>query len=204
MVDRRVEFSLNSLQIIILSSSVMIILVLTFAMGVMVGKRTTGSTSFLEKDIKSQVVKMKIEAPPASQPSVETATGEAESPVIENAASKPVMTFYDTLTSPKKRTHEAAASVNLEETRKPPAETGNPRKKYTIQVGAMKEKESADAMISKLKKSGYSAYVTSPGSSGKTGLYKVRLGTFPSRDDALKEADRIKKNEGLSTMVVEK
>jgi len=60
-----------------------------------------------------------------------------------------------------------------------------------------------DKKLLKLKKNGYSAYIASSESSGKT-WHKVRLGTFSSKEDARKEAARIEKNEGMSATVVEK
>lgn len=205
MADRRIEFSLNSLQIILLIGGGLLILILTFALGVMVGNGHTGSLSLFDKDIKSQVVKMKVGSPPPVQSSAHTVAGEEKTAVMKNTTSKPVMTFYDTLAKQNGKTHEAPMPTALPEPKKMAPETGNSKKKFTLQVGAMKEKESADALVSKLKKFGYSASIVPPSGSGaKNGLYKVRIGTFSSKDDALKEADRIKRNEGLTAIPVEK
>lgn len=204
MADRRIEFSLNSLQIILLISGGLLILVLTFALGVMVGNGHTGSLSLFDKDVKSQVVKMKVGSPPPVQSPPHTDAGEEKTAVMKNTTSKPVMTFYDTLAKQNGKTHEAPIPKALPEPKKMATETGN-QKKFTLQVGAMKEKESADALVSKLKKFGYSASIVPPsGSVTKNGLYKVRIGTFSNKDDAMKEADRIKRNEGLTAIAVEK
>lgn len=204
MANRRVEFSLNSLQIILLISGGLLSLVLTFALGVMVGKKDIEGLPLFDRQVKSQVVKMKVESPPAEKASPQVSHKEEKPAVMDNATSKPVITFYDTLTNLKgKGKGSSTAAVNHSETKKTQVESGISKKKYTLQVGAMKEKESADAMVSKLKKFGYSASIVSP-SGGKNALYKVRIGTFSSKDDALNEADRIRKNEGLSAMVVDK
>ena len=50
----------------------------------------------------------------------------------------------------------------------------------TIQVGAYKDRASADRIVKSLKKSGFSAYVTS----AAAGLYQVRVGSYKTRAEA--------------------
>jgi cell division septation protein DedD len=186
MPRKRIEFSIGIVQFILLGAGGILTLLLSFALGILVGKEMEG-IPILEGEVKSQVVRMRIEPLSPIQASVDTSKEEAGPTTMSNFTSKPAITFYDTLTGKK-----GASAVE------------SPSKRvYTIQVGAMKDRALAEGLASKMKKNGYSASVASSDTSGKV-LYKVRLGTFPSREDAVREAERIKKNEGLQAMVVEK
>lgn len=204
MTDRRIEFSLSSLQTILLISGGLIILLLAFVLGIMVGKGDIMTLPSFGGEVKSRVVKMKIEPPSAPQATVHTSGNNEQSAVMNNATSKPLLTFYDTLAKPKGKEKEQPAVKAVDETKKEAKTDNSSKKLYTLQVGAMKDKGLADAMAAKLKKFGYSAYIYSSGSSGKGAWYKVRLGTFSSKEDAQREAAKIKKNEGLQATVVEK
>lgn len=190
MPRNRIEFSISIFQTVFLGIGAIITLLGIFVLGILVGREMEG-TSIFDREAKSQIVKMRIEPLPGQTP-VQT-QGEEKTAVINNVTSKPVITFYDTLTKPRIK-----AAGGITKTDDPP------KKIYTIQVGAMKDKTLADEMASKLKKNKYSAYVVSLESPGKGLLYKVRLGTFPSKEDAREEAAKIKNNEGLPATVVEK
>lgn len=193
MSRRRIEFSLSSLETILLLCSGLISLLVAFVLGVMVGKSDIKGLPGFEKEVKSDVVKMKIESAPLEQPADQLTVQNKKTAIMSNTSSKPVMTFYDTLAKNGYNRKESLPSDYKDAS----------RKIYAVQVGAMKDRSLADAMVSKLKTFGYSAYIASSESSGKS-WYKVRLGTFSSREDAQKEAARIEKNEGMSATVVEK
>ena len=193
MADRRMEFSLSTLQALLLLTGGATTLLLIFIFGVLVGKGEVEGLKLFDREVRSDVVKMKIESTPLDQTSDRTTYHNDKAAIINNTTSKPIMTFYDTLAKPGNNRKESL-----------PIDYQNAsRKVYAVQVGAMKDKSLADAMVSKLKKIGYSAYIASSESSGKT-WHKVRLGTFSSKEDARKEAARIEKNEGMSATVVEK
>jgi|GEM_PF-2011836 len=72
---------------------------------------------------------------------------------------------------------------------------------YSIQVGAFSVKRNADSLANRLRKKGYSVDIVRP-SSGKSRLYRVRVGKFKTRAAALEAAQRLRKNEKLDTAVV--
>lgn len=194
MPKKRIKFSFSIFQAVFLGIGAITTLLGIFVLGILVGREMKGISIF-DREAKSQVVKMKIEPLPGQTP-VQAQIGEEEKEkpaVINNLTSKPVITFYDTLTKPRIK---AAGGIT---------KTDEPSKKiYAVQVGAMKNKTLADEMASKLRKNKYSAYVVSLESPEKGLLYKVRLGTFSSKEDAREEAAKIKNNEGLPATVVEK
>lgn len=73
--------------------------------------------------------------------------------------------------------------------------------KFTIQVSAFQSRSQADQLVSNLKNKGYDAYIAQAVIPGKGIWYRVRIGTFGSRDDAQKTANTLKRKEGISTYV---
>ncbi|MEK7851663.1 MAG: hypothetical protein AAB275_07235, partial [Deltaproteobacteria bacterium] len=138
MPKKRIKFSISIFQAAFLGIGAITTLVSIFVLGILVGREMEGISIF-DREAKSQIVKMRIEPLPVQTP-VQTQGGEEKPAVINNVTSKPVITFYDTLTKPRVK----AAGVT---------KTDEPSKKiYTIQVGAMKDKTLADEMASKLRK----------------------------------------------------
>jgi cell division septation protein DedD len=195
MADRRMEFSLSTWQALLLLTGVATTLLLIFIFGVMVGKGDIEGLKLFDREVRSDVVKMKIESAPLDQLSDRTTYHQEKAAIMNDTTSKPIMTFYDTLAKPGKNGKEPAPSDSKIDR--------SSTKVYAIQLGAMNDSSLADAMVLKLKKFGYSAYIASSESSGKT-WHKVRLGTFSSKEDARKEAARIEEKEGMSATVVEK
>lgn len=190
MPKNRIEFSFSIFQAVSLGIGAITTLLGIFVLGILVGREMKGISIF-DREAKSQVVKMRIEPLPG-QTQIQ-AQGEENPAVINNVTSKPVITFYDTLTKPR-----AKATGGITKTDEPS------KKIYAVQVGAMKNKTLADEMASKLRKNKYSAYVVSLESPEKGVWYKVRIGAFSSKEDAREEAAKIKNNEGLPATIVEK
>lgn len=200
MLRKRINFSFSVFQTVLLGIGGIAALIVSFVLGILIGKEIQGNSIF-NSEVKSQIVKMRIE-PLTEVQSPVNPSGDEKQSVMNNATSRPLITFYDTLSKTRGREKEPQTAKTAGETKK---ETDNtPKKLYTVQVGAMKDKALADAMVSKLKKAGYSAYIASSESSGKGTWYRVRLGTFPNKEDAQREVAKIKKNEGMQATVVEK
>jgi len=71
---------------------------------------------------------------------------------------------------------------------------------FTIQVGAFKDKASADSVVSRLKGKGFAAYVVSPGAA--EGLFNVRVGAFANRVDAEHIQGRLRDDEKFKPFIV--
>jgi cell division septation protein DedD len=70
---------------------------------------------------------------------------------------------------------------------------------FTIQVGAFKDKASADTIAGRLKAKGFAAYVLSPEGEG---LFNVRVGNFPARADAERISGRLRDEEKYKPFIV--
>lgn len=94
------------------------------------------------------------------------------------------LTFYDTLTKPAPPKAGAPAPA-------PPADEDETP--WTVQVAAAETRARADSMAAELKERGYEAYVTSGKLNRKT-FYRVRVGRYPSRQEAMVALQRLKKD----------
>jgi len=74
---------------------------------------------------------------------------------------------------------------------------------YTVQVGAFGAVENAENLSKKLSGT-YSDVIISPTASGGQTLYRVRIGTFQTREEAAAFADKLITTAGLSAKVFEK
>lgn len=73
---------------------------------------------------------------------------------------------------------------------------------FTIQVAAEPTLDAAIQHVNRLIDAGYDAYSIEHTTNTKT-LYRIRIGKFATRDDALKVADRISNDQGLPTWVTQ-
>jgi cell division septation protein DedD len=70
---------------------------------------------------------------------------------------------------------------------------------FTIQVGAFKDKASADSVVARLKNKGFAAYVVSPEGEG---LFNVRVGNFAARPEAERISARLRDEEKFKPFIV--
>jgi len=88
---------------------------------------------------------------------------------------------------------DGARATALLEGRKPPVSAED---SFVVQIGAFGEASKANAIGSDLKKRGFSAYTEKAGT-----VTRVRVGPFPSREDAEKVAERLRMS-GMKGVVV--
>ena len=92
------------------------------------------------------------------------------------------MTFYDTLGKPDPAPPRA---------QEPPANAGAAKVPWSVQVAAVRSRATADKMAAELKKQGHRAYVTTGRLNEKT-FYRVRVGRYGTRQEAMAELQRLK------------
>ena len=133
---------------------------------------------------------------PAATPSPDEAPPTrvaAARPANPPPAAKPVP---DRVPTPKAPAVKPSAAV-------PPASTasaGSTPGTFSIQVGAFKDKVSAESMVGRLKGKGYAAFFVSP--AGGDGLFNVRVGTFEARPDAERIQVRLRDEEKFKPFIV--
>lgn len=230
--SRRSRSRLGGRQLLLLSATGVIVLSLTFVLGVLVGRHWQGGPA-----LQGQTEKGKRSA----------LTGGVRERETERAGQlQGKLTFYQTLTAPLEaapsepakpparapelsrtpgggeasaaakpseerraaRSNEAPTAVGSE-TRAaspdgpaPPAPS--PRPRWTIQVAAYRTRELAEELQKSLRGVGHDAYVTAVAFDDGRVHYRVRVGSFADRSEAERTADRLRSERSLVPFVTQK
>jgi cell division septation protein DedD len=200
-------------------------LILSFLAGVMVGRgvdqgadvQAARGTPVEERVVTEETVR------PAPPPAEElTYAQRLESEKADEGLEKPVVRTIEkppaavasapaaTLREAPARTQAPAPPATRPEPRPslkpsaPPrpaaAEAPAGRGQFTIQVGAFKDRASADAVMGRLKGKGFAAYVVAP--ANPDGLFNVRVGSFGARPDAERVQTRLRDQEKFKPFIV--
>jgi cell division septation protein DedD len=95
----------------------------------------------------------------------------------------------------------SAASTPVAKKETPPERSAPPKIRYTIQVGSYAEKTMAEEEARGLKRRGYAAFLVATDLPEKGTWYRVRIGSFSSRQAAEKLAGELKAKEGISPFI---
>jgi len=74
---------------------------------------------------------------------------------------------------------------------------------FTIQVAAESNADAAAKHVNRLVNAGYDAYSLKHTTADNKTLYRIRIGKYATRDEALQAADKITNDQGLSTWVTQ-
>jgi cell division protein FtsN len=168
----------------------------TFMLGVMAGR-------FWPRTQPAQSTTAEKESVPARAGDKATRPGDKTARPAETG---PALTFYQDLTAPLTAPPPAkAAKPGRDKSDKPAnVEAAKPERAalleaaapasspgaFTIQVGAYKAREPAEALRARLVAAGHDAYVAEIDASGSV-KYRVRVGSFATREAAQLAADKI-------------
>ena len=219
-------------QWLILGGGVLVVLVLTFALGLLIGRQWARPAGAPVAPSVSEAAR-KGPTPPARRGGIaaETMADRAPEPTEK-------LTFYQTLTeplaapgapprpepktvaikasppppavpvAPPAPTSPATVALPPAPGKSAPAATAPVRPTppaatapWTIQVAAFKSRKQADDMRQQLAASGLDAYVASVAGHEGQPRYRVRVGTFRSRDEAAAAAQRLRGARSLSVFV---
>ncbi len=138
---------------------------------------------------------------------VDTSLEKASPPSTRTAsASAPPVT----VPAPKERAREAAPPAKPAPAAKVPAKTvlakteappPTAESSFTIQVGAFKDKATADSVVTRLKGKNFAAYIVSP-EGADPGLFVVRVGHYAARGDAERAEIRLRDQEKFKPYIV--
>lgn len=140
----------------------------------------------------------------ASPPSTRTASASAP-PVTVPAPKRaaPTTTAPDRSPEAPPATKPATGAKVL--ATKPAAKSEAPHptaeSSFTIQVGAFKDKATADSVVTRLKGKGFAAYIVSP-EGADPGLFVVRVGHYAARGDAERAEIRLRDQEKFKPYIV--
>jgi cell division protein FtsN len=198
-----------------LGGAVLVILALTFALGLLVGRQWARQT-----------------VTAVSPPSISEAARKAAVPARRSGIAAEVMadrppepteklTFYQTLTEPLNgpgvapRAEAKPVAVKAPATAPVPAAPAQvslppapsaaaPQTPWTIQVGAYKSRRQADETRQHLAAAGLDAYVATLAAQEGQARFRVRVGTYRTREEAAAAAERLRAQRSLTTFVTPK
>jgi cell division septation protein DedD len=198
-------------------------LILSFLAGVMVGKGVDAPTAEArDRPVRERVVpeepnelaadqltySQRLEdgepratlepAPSPAQRSTVAATATPRpQPTAPRATPSPTPTPTPAPTpAPKAEPSTPSSTPGSAVGRVPPEAAGT----FTIQVGAFKDRGTADTVMARLKGKGYTAFVVPP--DGSDGLFLVRVGRFVARADAERTEARLRDQEKFKPYIV--
>jgi cell division septation protein DedD len=133
-----------------------------------------------------------VNPPPATQPPVAAPEPRPEAPTPTPEPETPKPTQPDT-PKPKPTPPPTAKPANAG----PNVPTSGKPGQWVLQVSALKTRQAAAESVQRLINKGYDAYLEDTAK----GLYRVRIGKFKDREDALRVARRYEKEEGTKLAV---
>jgi cell division protein FtsN len=170
-------------------------LILSFLAGVMVGRGVDQGAAEVQAARPLQEERIVTEEPPRAAPSPQELTYaqrlEAEGAVerLERpkpsppAASRPTPAPRAAATPPVRTASTATTAPPVTAAARPAAGGG-----FALQVGAFKDRATAESMVARLKGDGFAAYLVTP----QAGLFNVRVGTFGTRPEAEVEQAKLR------------
>jgi cell division protein FtsN len=118
------------------------------------------------------------------------------------AASEPARRIQEPVDHPKDASKPADEAKGPEKSSVTEPRPPTPdRRAWTVQVGAYRTRELAEEYRKSLSAAGHDAYVTAFSSSEGTVRYRVRVGSFTTRNEAEKTASRLKAERSLNPFV---
>ena len=213
-VRQRRHGTVGTPQWIALGVSALVILGLTFTLGALAGRQ------WARHSPPTVVADPARKAAPAPRRSGLTDVALEQPPAVQEK-----LTFYKTLTAPLETTPSAKSDTLAKpstpsKTQVPPAKgvaPGNDRilpraeerahagsTEWTVQVGVFGSAQQAVGVKKGLDQKGFEAQVAPMNSGDGQVRYRVRVGSFHSREEALREADRVRSERSLPTFVTAK
>ena len=190
-----------------------VLLILTFLLGVLVGREwTRGQLRTVQE----------VEKKPSKAPKTEL---REPAPKDRTNSVQEKLTFYQTLpaplfSTPKESSKKAAPKEPQQksvtpkaESRAAPSEGGAPTavdlpspppgsQFWTVQVSAYRSRGLAEELKQSLRSAGYDAYLLQVGGEDGKSRFRVRVGSYPTRVEAERAADRLRTERSLSPFVV--
>jgi cell division septation protein DedD len=176
-------------------------LILSFLAGVMVGRGVDQGAAEVQAARPVQDERIVSEETPRPAPSAQELTyaqrleGERTEERLERVKPSP-SPITGPSPSPKRAavapSPAASGSAPRATPASPPTPTASSRPAaggaFALQVGAFKDRATAESMVGRLKGKGFAAYLVTP----QEGLFNVRVGTFATRAEAEKAQEQLR------------
>jgi cell division protein FtsN len=148
-----------------------------------------------------------LQAPEGDKDQIKTPSAKTVAPpATKDAVPEPASPKADTEKAVPEKSQPAASPQNQKATpQKAPAvsRTNAAGPVYTIQAASVKDPKDADQLVRKLKEGGYPAYRVIGKVPGKGIWFRVRIGEYKGKAEAMRVMDKLKK-EGIEPILVMK
>lgn len=200
------EIQLSGKQLVFLFMATTVVSVVIFLLGVIVGRQVKAET--LIADATGTSIDLAADQPPAlpeTLPGETPAPGDPPAPVTEEPDQ---FSYHERLQQqsaaaeaeapePEPATPEAPpAAVAAEPPAAPPAGSG-----WVVQIGAYKDRATAERVVSTLKRQQFTAFVLAPTAGSPTATFRVRVGPFSERREAENIAGRLQREHQYTPFV---
>lgn len=183
------EIQLSGKQLVFLFMSTTVVLVVTFLLGVVVGRRVPAEILVAEATgtaFEGLPPETAGAAPEAGQPA-----GEPPPPVPEEPDQ---FSYHERL----QQSAPAVETVEAPPAAAPPPAAAEPapaaaQGEWVAQIGAYKDRATADRIANTLKRSNFPAFVLAPTPGSPTATFRVRVGPYRERREAEAIAGRLKR-----------
>jgi len=175
-----------------------------FSLGFLVGynERPSKTLGAVEEVAPSGAVPPTVNPPPAGAPTAPPPIASSQSDLLTERISTPepagqAPAEQAALAKPAPAEPRPAARARNSKTTEGPARSGRTteaRTGFTVQVAASREKRDAEKLVKELRARGFDVFVVPPQfSEAKDNLYRVQVGPYATREEAVRVRDRIAK-----------
>ncbi|MCH8013604.1 MAG: SPOR domain-containing protein [Candidatus Dadabacteria bacterium] len=186
----------NNSKIISLFITFAVLFIVVFSLGVIIGKGLGGSdTQTIERSYDEDVSSEKF-----SEPELVGEGSIVQDSNLTEIESNELPKESDS--ESKEETESLEVSIEkspLENQGSTPAKSAMPKidssGRYTVQIGAFQDQSQANRLLNSMKSKGYPVFIKQMESPDNKRWYRVRVGTFSTRDDAISYGDKIKEKE---------
>jgi len=176
------ELQLSSSQLIMIFIAILVLGIVVFLLGVSVGKK---QGKIVEE---TQLAEKPAEQITEQKPIPQKESGDQISQELESHKKA-----GENKVPEEKVQAEPAFKPKVESPK--PATSSPSQDVYWIQVGAYSSQQNANALVEEYEKKGYNAIVREPSPTDSRKLYRVRLGGYPTREQAEKARNELAKQE---------
>lgn len=195
------EIQLSGKQLVFMFMATTLVLVVTFLLGVVVGRRVPAETIIAEAT-GATIENLPPADPSAPVPDAGQPSAEPPAPIPEEPDQfsyherlQPGAPQADTVQPPQAPATPPPAAAPQPE---PPAA---PASGWVAQIGAYKDRATADRIADTLKRNNFPAFVLAPTPGSPTATFRVRVGPYRERREAEAVAGRLERELQFSAFV---
>ncbi|MGE5445833.1 MAG: SPOR domain-containing protein [Ignavibacteriales bacterium] len=187
-------------QVVYLFLGFLILFIFAFSLGVVVGKGLGGSQSWIAKKGESPKNLSEFKEPEKTPEAItkEKPIAEQTPALVEEGKGE----SETTKVGEEKKLSPSPASESIKTEAKKAvkkdiavAPAGETQGKYTVQIGSSQKEEEAKKIVKSLISKGYPAFIKVAEIPGKGTWYRIRIGTFKTREEAELYRDNLKKDD---------